>query len=312
MLPTSSSSPAGRRQHRRQNSTPSAAHAAERFSPYPSTQQRRQALSHRRGMSLDLRQLQTTADGQQTNNTNQAGLASIPQHHVLREAQQHSPKARPGPGSQATFSNTNHSIHNQQQLVNNISNSSQQTNKMAEGGYLVSPHGTPQPHSYDPSCFDPSASFDSFTDGNVSLSINVDANTNALLHNSQLSLGPSVADNHNFQLFDQSSALSSQMLNFTDLSSAQTWSPQANSDNNVASPAAPAASQKPAGRRISGGIADQVSKYERMGLGATHRASTPPIQTYNSMHHPPPPFFESSFLFCKSPGLSLLSGQFEN
>jgi hypothetical protein len=112
MLPNSTSGASRQRrlhqrQHRRQNSTP--------VDPrQPTGLQKRPVVAntHRRGISLDIRpdQLWMMAPDQlnsiTTTDTNTAGLAANPQHG-LREAQQHSQQASPGPAGHHPASYTN-------------------------------------------------------------------------------------------------------------------------------------------------------------------------------------------------------------
>jgi hypothetical protein len=103
------------RQHRRQNSTPSAFDAVK-IAPLPNIQQRR-PVSHRRGLSLDVRAHPQLAPAPTPTalrpeymavsiTPNNPGQPTTPQH-ALREAPHHSP-ARPGP-SQPTFTGPNES-----------------------------------------------------------------------------------------------------------------------------------------------------------------------------------------------------------
>lgn len=111
--PHMSGSHARHRQHRRQNSTPSAFDAV-RIAPLPNLQQRR-PVSHRRGLSLDVRAHPQLAPaptpralGQEYAavgiTPNHPGPAPVP-HHVLQEGhQQRTARAGPGPSqSQPTF-----------------------------------------------------------------------------------------------------------------------------------------------------------------------------------------------------------------
>ncbi|KAK2677517.1 hypothetical protein RAB80_006257 [Fusarium oxysporum f. sp. vasinfectum] len=120
---------ARQKQHRRQNSTPSAFEGAK-IPNLPTTQRQ---TAHRRGLSLDVRR-------QQNQNINSAATRQN-YMQVLREAQQQRIQARPG--TQNPYAN------------------------LAPSGsenYLMSPHGTPQTQRFDPSCFDPnSLPFDPYT-----------------------------------------------------------------------------------------------------------------------------------------------------
>ncbi|KAF4961633.1 hypothetical protein FSARC_10123 [Fusarium sarcochroum] len=119
---------ARQKQHRRQNSTPTAFEGVK-VPNLPTTHQRQTA--HRRGLSLDIRRQQNSA----------SPITRQKYMHVLREAQQQRIQARPG--TQNPYAN------------------------LAPSGsenYLMSPHGTPQTQRFDPSCFDPnSLPFDAYT-----------------------------------------------------------------------------------------------------------------------------------------------------
>ncbi|KAG5931115.1 hypothetical protein E4U53_001942 [Claviceps sorghi] len=113
---------ARQRQHRRQNSTPSAFEGMT-LSQLPNADNRRQAMAHRRGLSLDTRRNQMMKHtAQQT----------INKHHILQEAQQQRMQARPGPQQ----------LHYASMAAKEDEN------------FLISPHGTPQSQRFDASCFD--------------------------------------------------------------------------------------------------------------------------------------------------------------
>jgi regulatory protein SWI5 len=184
---SNSSLQARQRQHRRQNSTPSAFEGAK-VPALPNAHQR-QALGHRRGLSLDTRRQQRPQQQQASRqdyavsmNTNNTGLASPLQHPVLREAQQLRMKARPG---------THHLPF--LPIAPNDSES-----------YLLSPHGTPQSQRFDASCFVPgSGPFDAY--------------------GGQLDL-MTQQKNTEFDLFTTDSALSTPtFMNFQDSPTAQGW-----------------------------------------------------------------------------------------
>ncbi|KAG6202089.1 hypothetical protein E4U50_006444 [Claviceps purpurea] len=118
--PTGSS--ARQRQHRRQNSTPSAFEARTISQP-PNANNRRQAMAHRRGLSLDTRR------NHMAEPTVQHG---INKHHILQEAQQQRIQARPGPPQ-----------------LDYASMASQDSDD-----FLISPHGTPHSQRFDASSFD--------------------------------------------------------------------------------------------------------------------------------------------------------------
>src|SRR6478609_8776490 len=103
MLSNPSGLHARQKQHRRQNSTPTAFEGVK-IPNLPTTQRQ---SAHRRGLSLDIRRQQSSSTASPTTtstrqkymvstNTNSTGLANHPQHNVLREAQQQRIQARPG------------------------------------------------------------------------------------------------------------------------------------------------------------------------------------------------------------------------
>lgn len=252
MLPISESGlPQGRRQHRRQNSTPTAAQT-HRASPYPSIQQRRSA-GHRRGISLDSRQAPTTLSATRqkyaanSNTNHHAGLAAIPQHHVLREAQQHSQQARPGPATRqanyTTSTNLPHSLGDH--LGESLAAYSSDSNSRI-----------PASQSMNPAAFmDASAMFQAWND-----------NAAAMAHNARVPYGHAMMPTSGYELFDQQSPLTTPtFFNFPDTPDA---------DNS-------SSHSRKSSRRISNGIADQVSKFENMAGEPGFRAATPPFQTYN-------------------------------
>ncbi|KAK5995704.1 Metallothionein expression activator [Cladobotryum mycophilum] len=123
---------ARQRQHRRQQSTPTAFDGAKiQVLPNHVHQQRQQAAGHRRGLSLNIQQHQSTRMAARQEHR----VTPSSQHRVLREAQQQRIQARPGPQQQH---------HNYASLTH------------SDDTYLISPHGTPHAQRFDPSCFDPS------------------------------------------------------------------------------------------------------------------------------------------------------------
>ncbi|KAI3588349.1 hypothetical protein IWW34DRAFT_714478 [Fusarium oxysporum f. sp. albedinis] len=230
---------ARQKQHRRQNSTPSAFEGAK-IPNLPTTQRQ---TAHRRGLSLDVRRQQnqninsaaTRQNYMVSTNTNNTGLANISTQQVLREAQQQRIQARPG--TQNPYAN------------------------LAPSGsenYLMSPHGTPQTQRFDPSCFDPnSLPFDPYTtDLNVMMG-----------KGQQAAYGDNMSGGKEFDIFNNDSALSTPtFINFpSEGSSAQGWSSEGDTS-----------STRRASRRISGGILDRVNKFET--LDSTTRPATPPNQ----------------------------------
>lgn len=243
---------ARQRQHRRQNSTPSAFEGVK-VQNLPNVN-RRQAAGHRRGLSLDTRrqqpQQQITSptarqDSTVSMSTNNTGLANTSQHHVLREAQQQRTQARPGPQQ------------HQQQPQHYVAYGHNDTEN-----FLISPHGTPQTQRFDASCFDTSsAPFDPYGE-----------QLNMMMRKNQGSYGTNMSSSKDFDLFTgESSQSTPNFLNVPESPSNRAW---------MSDGAAP--TLRRSARRISDGIMDQVSKYENMSPG--ERPITPPNQNGNGMY----------------------------
>ncbi|KAG5656192.1 hypothetical protein KAF25_009068 [Fusarium avenaceum] len=216
---------ARQKQHRRQNSTPTAFEGVK-IPTLPTTQRQ---TAHRRGLSLDIRRQNSSASPATSRqnymvstNTNSTGLANHPQHNVLREAQQQRIQARPG--TQNPYAN------------------------LAPTGnenFLMSPHGTPQTQRFDPSCFDPSSlPFDPYTDLNVMMS-----------KGQQAGYGDNMSGGKEFDIFNNDSAISTpNFIGFpSEGSSAQGWASEGDTS-----------SAKRTVRRVSGGILDRVNKFENL------------------------------------------------
>ncbi|KAI1110339.1 hypothetical protein F5Y14DRAFT_429102 [Nemania sp. NC0429] len=239
------------RQHRRQNSTPTAYEAVKIAPNLPNIQpsplraqphqQQRARVSHRRGMSLDTRRQMLAQRRQEydmvSHTNNSTGSANTPQH-VVREAQQQR-IARPGP---------------QQAHVN----------LAADETYLVSPGATPQMPCFDeqwsqglPMLDDASLALDMYNGPmNVVIKKNQNDFTNSSLNGSE------------FDLFPSSAMSTPTMMDFPDNAIA---TPGWMSDNETAS-------LKKSSRRISNGIMDRVSKFENMSGEPFQRPLTPPRQ----------------------------------
>ncbi|RGP69852.1 swi5-transcription factor [Fusarium longipes] len=218
------------KQHRRQNSTPTAFEGVK-IPNLPTTQRQN---AHRRGLSLDIRRQQVAAS---PSSTTPSATRQKHMHNVLREAQQQRIQARPG---------TQHPYANLACSGNE--------------NYLMSPHGTPQTHRFDPSCFDPtSLPFDTYnTDLNVMMS-----------KGQQAGYGDNLSGGKQFDLFNNDSALSTpSFMNFpSEGSSAQGWASEGDTSGT-----------RRTSRRISGGILDRVNKFENLD---TTRPATPPSQNQN-------------------------------
>ncbi|KAK8873608.1 Metallothionein expression activator [Apiospora arundinis] len=231
------------RQHRRQNSTPTATEAMKiatnsnlpQMHPYQQSQQQqqqRQRMSHRRGMSLDTRRHPMHTPTRQE-------FPTTPQH-VLRETQQQR-IARPG-----------HS----QQAISNLAN---------DENYLMSPHGTPQMQGFDPNCFDGLP-----PQQDMNLQFNFYEAQMTMMKRNQGSFSESVASSQDFELYPSSSMSTPTFMNFSDSpNGGQGWISEGETS-----------SSRRHSRRISNGIMDRVSKFENMhpGMEGSQRPLTPPHQ----------------------------------
>ncbi|KAH7154911.1 hypothetical protein B0J13DRAFT_212688 [Dactylonectria estremocensis] len=245
---------ARQRQHRRQNSTPTAFEGVK-IPNLPNTTQR-QAAGHRRGLSLDVRRHHHNNSSSASptarqnfmvsTHTNNTGLASTSQHRVLREAQQQRIQARPGT-QQHPYAN------------------------LAPGGsenYMISPHGTPQAQRFDPSCFDPNnMPFDPYS-----------GDLNVMMGKNQAVYGENMSGGKDFDLFNNDSALSTPtFMNFQESPSATGWASEGDTS-----------STRRTSRRISNGIMDRVSKFETLGGEVLQRPITPP-NSDSQNYYPPTP-----------------------
>ena len=182
-------------QHRRQNSTPTAFQGAR--VPNLNGASARQAAVHRRGQSLQMRRQRTAPpstvrqDSSVSMSTNNPGLATSPQHHVVRETQQQRIQARPG------------------SLYSYVSLPSE-----GHDGYLISPHATPHSQRFDTAIFDPAgASYDIF------------GGAPAMMQKGQDGYGVGdMSESRDFELFTADSPLSTPtFMNFHESPPAQGW-----------------------------------------------------------------------------------------
>jgi regulatory protein SWI5 len=235
------------RQHRRQNSTPTAFETvkAANLPNFHRTQSHH--VAHRRGLSLDTRRHQHIMASPATqfrqemntvsNNTNQ-GLSTTPQH-VLREAQQQR-TARPGHG---------------QPYINMAPH---------DENFLISPQGTPHSQRFE------TARFDGQQPDCMSLPYDVYAGpVNVIIKKNQPNYaGDGMMPTQDFELFAPDSALSTPtFVTFQESASASGWLSEGETS-----------STRRTSRRISNGIMDRVAKYEGMGVEGIQRPATPPSQ----------------------------------
>lgn len=231
-------------QHRRQNSTPTAFRPAN-IQKLPNNRQNA-AHGHRRGLSLDVRQLTAQAVGQDfmvSTHTNSTGLAKHSQH-LLREAQQQRIQARPG---------------SQNPYISLAPSGSEQN--------LISPLTTPQLQAdqFDQSCFGANTfSFAAYGGGDV----------NMMMQRAQPVYGDQIAGGRDFDLqgLNTDSALSTPTFaSFQESPTAQGWTSEGDTT-----------STRRSTRRISNGIMDRVSKFETLGYEGLERPITPPNQNASS------------------------------
>ncbi|KAI5922012.1 hypothetical protein F4810DRAFT_311225 [Camillea tinctor] len=243
--PSASGLQARQRQHRRQNSTPTAFDTIKIANNLPQHQRhqfqqqqhQRARMSHRRGMSLDTRQHAIRQEFNMVSTpTNNTGLANTPQH-VLREAQQQR-IARPGP----------------QHAYANLAN---------DENYLVSPLGTPQMSNFDGQCFDG-------LPPHQNMHINFDMYNSpmeVMVKKNQESFSSNMASS-DFDIFPSSTLSTPTFMNFHDSPNGTTgWISEGESS-----------SSRRSSRRISNGILDRVSKFENMSVEEPQRPLTPTRQ----------------------------------
>ena len=209
------------RQHRRQNSTPTAFEPVK-VSNLPNITRH----AHRRGMSLDQRRRHTPPQEITVSTTNNQGYQTT-QQHILQETQQQR-LARPG------------------QHLTNVDD---------DESYLNSPIISPNRQSFDAGnqYGEPSSQYYS---GPVNTIANVD---------------PSDFGGNDFSLFDPDILTPSAYLDF----SGGLDGMQSNGENSRRSSG---------GRRISGGIMDRVTRFEKLALNSPHRPITPPNQNAPSKY----------------------------
>ncbi|CAJ2509034.1 Uu.00g140600.m01.CDS01 [Anthostomella pinea] len=230
---------ARQRQHRRQNSSPSGfestgtannlpnMHQAQQQPHQQHNQQQRPRVSHRRGMSLDIRR-QQIMDRRQQMHSPTTPLRQEFTMHVLREAQQQD-LARPGPQHQQAYAN------------------------LATGeNYLVSPHATPQIQNFEGPFFDGLPTSQDMT-------FNFDMYNgpmNVVLKKNQDGYAQNMTGPQDFELFPTSTLSTPTFMNFQD---SPTGAPGWISEGETSS-------SRSTSRRVSNGIMDRVSKFETMGF----------------------------------------------
>ncbi|KAK3385365.1 hypothetical protein B0H63DRAFT_181965 [Podospora didyma] len=299
--PQASALHARQRQHRRQNSTPSAFEAVK-IAPLPAFHhQRPQHMSHRRGLSLDTRRQQQQHHHQPTfrqdftmvsTTTTNPGLQTTPQH-VLREAQQQR-IARPGSGQPNHNNNNNFAqdIAAQQQQQQHQQQHQQQIQQMqiqipqhdVSDNYVMSPHGTPQHQHF----VDVLAAQGQMADMATNHFDAYMGPMNAMLKKNQASFASNdmMSSPQDFDFFSSDSALSTPtFMTFPEAS------PAGSGHGWISEGETASTHSRRTSRRISNGILDKVAKFEAMGTGidvAGQRPSTPPTQNVTGFFPPTP------------------------
>ncbi|KAI0595143.1 hypothetical protein F4775DRAFT_388335 [Biscogniauxia sp. FL1348] len=245
--PSESGLQARQRQHRRQNSTPTAfdtTRTANNLPQQPQQQQQyqqqqhqRARMSHRRGMSLDTRQHAIRQEFNMVSNpTNNTGLANTPQH-VLREAQQQR-IARPGP--QHAYANL-----------------------ARDENYLVSPHGTPQMPNFEGHTFDGLPA-----PPNGHINFDMYNSIDAMVKKNQESFSANMNASSDFDIFSPTTLSTPTFMTFQDSPTGTTgWISEGETS-----------SSRRSSRRISNGIMDRVSKFENISVEESQRPLTPTRQ----------------------------------
>ncbi|KAI1757552.1 hypothetical protein F4782DRAFT_134153 [Xylaria castorea] len=236
------------RQHRRQNSTPTAFDKLKiapnlpniqpsplRPRPQQQQQQQQSRVSHRRGMSLDTRRQILSQRRQEYNmvsNTNNTGSAITPQH-VVREAQQ---QRIARPGSQQAYANL-----------------------AIDENYLLSPSATPLTQCFEQQWCDGLPVLD-----DISMSFGMYNGTmNVAVKKSQDGYPTS-----DFEAFIPSAMSTPNMMDFPDNPiGTPGWMSESETSNSRRS-----------SRRVSNGIMDRVNKFEDMNHELLQRPLTPPTQ----------------------------------
>lgn len=222
------------RQHRRQNSTPTAFEAAK----VPLLPQFQRPTSHRRGMSLDQRpRPRRQISPQETVSNTNPGFQQPQQQHILREAQQ-------------------------QRLTRPGQKSPQYSDFGEDENYLISPLGTPGRPNFDTG----------YSDCGESSQIppSYDFYTGPI--NQIIKVNPSTSIGNNDSSFNDNSTLSpsAYLENFTFDDTSHQQSPYGTLQR----------------RRISGGIANRVTKFESLTGDGLSRPITPPNQYASGMIDP--------------------------
>lgn len=217
--------------------------------------QQRSRMSHRRGMSLDIRRQQPQQQMQSptipirqeystvSNATNNTG--SITSQHVLREAQQ---QRMARPGSQQAYANL-----------------------ASDDSYLISPHGTPRAQSFEGQGFEGLST-------QHDMQINLDMYNgpmNVIIKKNQESFSSNITASQDFDQFP-STLSTPTLMSFQD---SPTGGPGWISEGETSS------TRRSSSRRISNGIMDRVSKFENLGTEVS-RPLTPPRQDATGEHIP--------------------------
>ncbi|KAL2145726.1 hypothetical protein VTI28DRAFT_6421 [Corynascus sepedonium] len=246
---------ARQRQHRRQNSTPSAFDTVK-IAPLPTLQQRR-PVSHRRGLSLDTR-------GQQPAPAQKPSTTSLRQEYIPVSI------AGTDPEPAKTSQHTSREMQQQRMARSNFSQPAF-TDPDAGDSFLISPQVTPQSRRFTDTVSESPqfADFHGLPFGPYSNSAGLFERSVSRLSGHEMDPPP------DFDFFNADTALSTpSFMTFPDSSpggAGQGWGSEAETAS---------IHSRRSSRRISNGIMDKVAKFESMGsgFGASERPCTPSSQ----------------------------------
>jgi regulatory protein SWI5 len=296
---------ARQRQHRRQNSTPTAWEAVN-IAPLPNFSNQRPArVSHRRGLSLDqrprllpqtrlaptMRESFAMVGNSATTNTD----SPPEQQHIQREAQQHR-FVNPGPSQQQQEQQLHNFLSQQQHQQQHQQQQQQQPHRQnrhqrhESDSFLLTPHGTPGNQHFE--------DFLDSAQGHMGTNMIHPAyymeSMDAMMKKNQANFATnnSLADPLGFNFFPAESTLSPTNLNFVfpkadPAGSGAAW---------MSEPEMMSSESRPVSRRISNGILDKMAKFEPLLPDQTQRMVTPPAQNNPG----------------KSPGLNMTTDQMVN
>lgn len=279
---------ARQRQHRRQNSTPTAWEAVN-IAPLPNFSNQRPARpSHRRGLSLDqrprllpqtrlaptMRESFAIVGNSATTNTDSAPV----QQHIQREAQQHR-FVNPGPSQQQQQQQQQQQLHNflSQQQHQQQPHRQNRHQRHESDSFLLTPHGTPGNQHFE----DFLDSAQGHMGSNMMHPAYYMESMDAMMKKNQANFATnnSLADPLGFNFFPADNTISPTNMNFVfpkadPAGSGAAW---------MSEPEMMGSESRPVSRRISNGILDKMAKFEPLLPDQTQRMMTPPAQNNPGM-----------------------------